>query len=414
MLVHHLPSAELSPLVARYAERFHKSAGNEHHVASPLGAWLLLALAANGSTGVVREEIAVALGVDVSVAADLAAKLVNAPHPALASAIALWTRREINTGALAAWLDRLPMAVARGDIPTQRALDAWAKQHTRSLIETFPVDVGPLTLLIFASALATKVSWDEPFDIASGQELGDSSAWSRQLKLVLRSPSKGHVHFIATTPRAGDVAVHIARAREGLNVVSVIAGAEIPSDVVLSTAHELAFAFSAGQDLPRRSLFDLPLGESPLWMLTEREVMGRTNDERYVGVLPAWSARNTHNLAGADFGFSSLARGLASAAELSLYEYEAQQSVMARYHRRGFVAAAVTAFGFARFEGGEARKSLLRTASLRFGHPFAVVAVGADRPKADRSIGGLTFGPWHGVPVFSGWITSPEEADDTR
>lgn len=413
MLVHHLPSAELSPLVARYADRLHKSAGSEHHVASPLGAWLLLALAANGSTGDVRDEIAVALGVDVSVAADLAARLVNTPHPALASAIALWTRRDINTGALAAWLDGLPPTVARGDIPSQRALDKWAKKHTHSLIETFPVDVGPLTLLILASALATTVRWDEQFDVASSQALGDASAWSRRLKRVLRSSGEGHVHFIATTPRAGDVAVHIARASEGLNVVSVIAGVDVPCDAVLATAHDLAFAFSAGQALPRRSLFDLPLGESPLWTLTERASRGPRNEEQYLAVLPAWSARNTHSLAAAEFGFASLARGLVSAAGSPPYEYEAQQSVMARYHQRGFEAAAVTQFSV-RLDREEEQNVLLRTATLRFGHPFAVVAVGADKPRYDRSIGGLTYGPWHGVPVFSGWITSPEEADDTR
>ena len=44
-----------------------------------------------------------------------------------------------------------------------------------------------------------------------------------------------------------------------------------------------------------------------------------------------------------------------------------------------------------------ARSGLLRTAMLRFGHPYAVVAVAQ---------GG---GPWDGVPVFSAWITDPEE-----
>jgi len=37
-----------------------------------------------------------------------------------------------------------------------------------------------------------------------------------------------------------------------------------------------------------------------------------------------------------------------------------------------------------------------RTATLRFGHPYAAVA---------RAIGG----EWDGVPVFSAWITEPED-----
>ena len=41
---------------------------------------------------------------------------------------------------------------------------------------------------------------------------------------------------------------------------------------------------------------------------------------------------------------------------------------------------------------------------LRFGHPYAVVAVTTD------PTGGA--GPWHGLPVFSAWVSEPEEATD--
>ena len=64
--------------------------------------------------------------------------------------------------------------------------------------------------------------------------------------------------------------------------------------------------------------------------------------------------------------------------------------------------------------GGLPRKraGVLRVADLRFGHPYAVVAVATD----DRSralIGALqTNGPWHGVPVFSGWVATPTDAND--
>ena len=36
----------LDGCLARYARRLHAAFGEQHHVASPLGAWLLLALAA--------------------------------------------------------------------------------------------------------------------------------------------------------------------------------------------------------------------------------------------------------------------------------------------------------------------------------------------------------------------------------
>jgi hypothetical protein len=45
------------------------------------------------------------------------------------------------------------------------------------------------------------------------------------------------------------------------------------------------------------------------------------------------------------------------------------------------------------------REGRRRTAELRFGHPYAVVAT-ANQPGS----------PWHRVPVFSAWITDPDDA----
>ena len=44
--------------LARYAERLHRAAGDTHHVASPLGAWLLLALTGPTATGDARAALA--------------------------------------------------------------------------------------------------------------------------------------------------------------------------------------------------------------------------------------------------------------------------------------------------------------------------------------------------------------------
>ena len=56
-------------------------AGPRHHVASPLGAWLLLALCAPASQGETRESLNGVLGCDSADAAELAAGLLAAPHP---------------------------------------------------------------------------------------------------------------------------------------------------------------------------------------------------------------------------------------------------------------------------------------------------------------------------------------------
>jgi hypothetical protein len=48
------------------------------------------------------------------------------------------------------------------------------------------------------------------------------------------------------------------------------------------------------------------------------------------------------------------------------------------------------------------RSGQQRVAELRFGHPYAAVAVTSD-PSG---------GSWQGVPVFSAWITEPVNAGD--
>jgi hypothetical protein len=100
---------------------------------------------------------------------------------------------------------------------------------------------------------------------------------------VLRTPARGHAQFIAVTPEAADVAVHVARARGGLLVMSV-----------------------AAAPIERRSLFDLPLGADLLWSV--REETSRSDEtERCTAVLPAWSARSTHDLTDPGFGFAAAA-----------------------------------------------------------------------------------------------------------
>jgi hypothetical protein len=125
-------------------------------------------------------------------------------------------------------------------------------------------------------------------------------------------------------------------------------------------------------------------------------------EERYTSVLPAWSARSEHDLTGAGSGISAAIAALG----LDGYPYEAKQSAVARYSRFGFEAAAVTGFavatGFVQPSDG-----LLRVADLRFGHPYAVVATAVqNRPDGGR-------GPWHGLPVFSAWVTEVEDAAGT-
>jgi hypothetical protein len=333
----------------------------------------------------------------------------------------VWWRDGVDSGPLGRWLAGLPRAVEVGELTGQAALDDWARRGTGGMIKTFPVDIPPQVLLVLATALATRVSWEEPFDVVPGAALGPHSRWASQLRRVLRTPqgrrtgiSTGwsHDQFIAATGEAGDVAVHTAQARGGLRVTSVAARPGVRAADVLAAAHRLAGAIATGGQVARRSLFDVPLGAAPLWEIEERPVWVEASDGRYeecTAVLPAWSADSVHDLTHASLGFGVAAATLAELMNLDPSWYQARQAAVARYSRTGFEAAAVTGWAAAG-AASVSRRGLLRTAELRFGHPFAVVAVTADhghrpwRPAPRRS-------PWQGLPVFSAWITQPEDAD---
>jgi hypothetical protein len=389
--------------VARYAARLHAVAGTRHHVVSPLGAWLLLALAGPASSGTDRDALTDALGCDVDSAASAATDLLADPHPLIAGAAAAWTAPGFGgTAGLRRWLDALPAAVSTGELPGQPALDAWAREHTFGLIDTFPLDVDR-AVLVLATALATKVSWELPFQLAPASALGPASQWSRELSHVLRTPtgsdSGGHLQFIATTPDDGDVIVHRATAAGGLGVVSVAARPEVPAGRVLAIAYDIAHRLAVGAPIARRDLASLPLGDAPLWGL--QEVMAQT--EACTAVLPAWSASWRQDLTDPTLGFAAAVRGLVPEAE----QWDARQAAMARYSRTGFEAAAVTAMAARVAARIPARH---RVAELRFGIPYAVVAVATDpvssggRPSAAGSL-------WDGLPVFSAWVSRPENAD---
>jgi hypothetical protein len=366
---------DIAPLIARYADRFHRAVDGSQHVASPLGAWLLLALVAPAATGAVREGLAEILGASPEDARDAAAALLAKPHPAVASAAAVWRGPEV-VAALQSWLAELPAAVEVGGIPSQADADRWAAERTLGLIERFPLEIRPDTVVVLASALATNVDWEVPFQLAPSAEL--RSPWSGRVAQVLRSVPQ-HEAYIASSP-VGDVAVHTARSADGLAVTSVIADPAVAAAEVLAVAHG---------SLARRSLFELQLGDSPLWTIAETHGHG----QQHIALLPTWSARSEHDLMRPELGFPAAAQALVELLPTGQYRADATQSALARYTRTGFEAAAVTAMGIRAVAVINGRK---RTATLRFGHPYAVVA---------RANGG----EWDGVPVFSAWVTEPEE-----
>jgi len=388
---------ELCALVCGYADRFAALGRGEHHVGSPLGAWLVLALAAPAATGDLADRIVDALGADLTTAHRLAVQLLTHPHPAVSAAAAAWSQRGL-TG-LDPWLATLPAGVQTGPVPTQDEADAWARGHTFGLIDQFPLDTGGAQVLL-ASALATRVTWVTPFETTDATDL--RGPWSTRLTRVLRAPrAVGHHAVITDTARAGLVGVHTARA-DGLEVTSVIADPAVAAADVLAAAHQVAVARACHRrNLPPVSLFDLPLGDHPVWIITEEHASER--GEQVDALLPAWHATSKHKLLTEPrLAFGAAGHALRQLAELT-GPIEAVQSAVARYSRRGFDAAAVTALRVgisARVPGPPGPH---RTATLRFAHPYAVVATALSSTPAD---------PWDGLPVFAAWITNPDDTQD--
>jgi hypothetical protein len=98
------------------------------------------------------------------------------------------------------WRDGLPPGVTTGDIPTQEAIDAWANERTLGLIDRFPIQMDPDLVCLLATALATKISWDVPFEVVDAAALGPSP-WAASLNRVLQSPV-GSVRFSGGIPPA--------------------------------------------------------------------------------------------------------------------------------------------------------------------------------------------------------------------
>lgn len=370
----------LANTIVRYARRFCAVHRVGHSVSSPMGAWLVLAMVAQAARDDAREILAEILGLDVDDAAAALDDLLREPPEVVHAALAAWGLAEAD------WTRRLPPGVDIGPVPDKPALDTWANEHTLGLIPQFPLADTAGVAVLLASALATRATWIEPFDVAAADEL--RSPWSAALTEVLLDRSSG---FLLETADAGLVGVHVARAKDDLIVVSVIGDPGVDRTILLGAAHDTAVAV-ADRTLRRLSLSDLPLGDHGFLSVVEVTYPGARDQCR--SVLPAWEASSDVDLtADPRLGFAEAADVLAG--ELP---FDARQVALARYGRYGFEAAAITyavAGSAPMFEPNTAR-----VATLRFGHPYAVVSATLGRGEGD---------PWAGMPVFAAWIETPSD-----
>jgi hypothetical protein len=275
---------------------------------------------------------------------------------------------------------------------------------------------GVPTAVLMANALATRVRWEVPFEVADASRLGGE--WAPLVRQVLDAPEVAHEMLIAETARAGLVAVHAAYSADGLLVVSVIADPAVAQSDVHAAAHDVAVMVAragsqrvliAPSTATRQSLFELPLGQGHAWTITEREVDSSKKRERYQAVLPAWAVNSDVDLLGSKrpLGFADAVAALAALCnpEFGAVAMSVRQVARARFDALGFEAAAITAV-MALGASLHRARMMQRTAELRFNRPYAVVAVAVDRGTQREHVPA----GWHGVPVFSAWVNEPIES----
>jgi hypothetical protein len=387
----------IAAAVTHYAHRFHRVLGGRHGVASPFGAWLLLALVAPAATGEHRSALADILGCDPDDAFAAATRLLHEPHTELVLGAAAWHDADVETEPLLHFLRRLAAHVSSGPMPTQAEADAWAQKHTGGLINRFPLDARGNVVLMLATAIAAKVTWYLPFRLAAADSAVLPADPEFAGKQLLRDPGARAWCGFAHTD-AGLLAGYIAPSQGGLYVMSAIGERAADPAAVLDATQKLVCAVSSGAQPEPVSLFDLRLGDGVAWRITEETTSYVGSPERYEVLLPAWEAHSEHPLLPHDLGFAEAGDALIALLPPTGYYTDARQIAMARYTREGFEAAAVT--GMAVTSSAPARREgRVRRARIEFTRPHAVVA--ATRGAGD----------WDGLPVFSAWVAEAVPAE---
>jgi hypothetical protein len=411
-------AATTAELVRAYGDRLAPQYATTHTVLSPLGIYVLLALLAPAAAGEERARLENVLGTSADVAAARVADLLVTPHPAVRAAVAVWQRMAYVADAFRDYAARLPATVECADMPDQAGADAWASDRTMGMIERFPLQIDDRTAIVLASALATDVSWAEPFEVVSASDAGGApDGLLASVEHVLQSVEK-HEQRLVETAAAGVVGVHVGRAVTGLSVVSVVAGADVDAAAVHAGAAEVASYVGDGTLGEHTvSLFDLPLGDGACWTLTEQQRELRAFSapprmETYVSYLPAWRSHGDHDLATAP-GVRDALRVMESYVrpQADPPGSEARQSAVAEYTRFGFKAAAVTAFGVRATALPSLHRVTERVATIRFDRPYAVVALAGNEGVDDTGRRtDLGVPAWSGLPVFTAWVAEAVDA----
>lgn len=347
-------------------------------VVSHAGLWLLLASVAEHVADDDRAALEQTLGMPADEASAATRRLLAEPHPTLAAAVGAWAADDVTT----------PIEVER-PVPDQTVLDAWASQHTRGLIDSFPLQVDELTRVVLATALVLEPRWTESL-VTEG---------SQGLRL------HGGLQTIVETTAAGPVVVAKPYSEDGIDVVSVRAHPRVPPAQVWQAVDEVVAMLDDGALWHAEIADGLPeRGHSWRATTVRRDLLASElqrlptdaegQPQLWTSRLPSWSARDSIDL-GAAPGVAEV--GSALTPEEPAAATEVRQVVRAEFDADGFKAAAVTAM----VRVGSAPqfvRAQVRRVDLDLLGSHAVVAVARG-------------GAWEGVPLVSAWVPGPNYMD---
>ncbi|CAL9641419.1 hypothetical protein SUDANB120_06356 (plasmid) [Streptomyces sp. enrichment culture] len=381
-------------LTGCWAEAAVAADGRTGTVLTAAGVWPLLALLADGAGGPARTELAGALGIPAERAAGAARELLAALGRVrgLEAATGLWARADLPLDP--EWEARLPDG-ARGRLGGDPAadrglLDEWAAERTGGLIERMPVELTEATRLVLASALALRLRWIRPFREWPGSF--QEGPWAgREVLRLLRTTSLLHRVRVAGTP-AGPVTVLELVGDGGVDVHLVLGAADAPAGQVL--AGGIAAATRA---VPSVDGFSLPEGVPGPGLRVGVGAAYRPEPRLSVDTV-AFSVDAEHDLlehAGL-FGLETACTRAAAGhfpgvSREPLLIDSGRQAAVARFHAKGFEAAAVTAFAAVGAGLLPSPPYRVRTVDVRFDRPFGFLAV----QRSSRLV------------LAAGWVAEP-------
>lgn len=349
-------------------------------VVSGAGAWPLLALLASAADGPARAELEAAIGRPADGAQAEALDLLRTlDGQAVAAALGLWVRATVPLAP--DWAGRLPAGVVDTLPDDLGELDAWCARQTRGLIDRLPIRIEPSALLVLATALVARTTWEFPF--MPGFLRPADGPWSGHEGPSLHRVTAGLEHVAVLD---GDVTRMVVSGREEVDVHLVIGAPGAAAGAVLAaglapTVRRAAFA----------------VGDTAPGLRVTEQSWGHPLADRVALVVPPFAVDGHHDLcARADlFGLrTALDDSRGHFPRLSpepLAVSQAAQDVRAAFSAEGFEAAAVTVVAMRAGAGMAGREKPVRQIEVTFDRPFGFVAV--HRPS--------------GLAIVAGWVADP-------